>query len=663
MSAYRFTLTQVVEGLRRLCVPRERETGDLQRNAVLWLSAVADGEPRTSSFGFGQRPPRVDARRLAESSYLGALGFLVGTRILLAEDRGRIQEALNNVLRRRAHTVEHSGFADDPLCLAGLILLASWLDDSNGLDVLRSAAEEPAPTPILALFLAAAKQALVRPMSIDLTNAGHLAAVVLAARSSIAVVRALFPSLPSADAEQMLIGQLCLADGPQSADIDSMVILVALELILAKPNSLAMSQASDQGGSNPEQSDWTMSESNLLDRLNALLPAQFGELIFKLGIPDHYLPVGAPQTTCAIDVLKYLRNEGRLHELTQSFHPSKGPKPDRSVSNGREQQGSPAVTGDRSSLKNLAQPSITIRIAPASASDSTRAASAAGAAVDVGIVIALKEEFRVFYEEIAKSARTIEDGGQHYYFFGRSPADVTARYSCVATFVGEMGPTFASVVAEKMIARQRPTTLIMLGIAAGIHSDLRIGDVVVGSQIDSYLEAAKVVEGEAGFQFERSGNSFQVDATLLGRVRNLEFSRPGAYAAWRAGARSALVSMGHDVGTLIDRGVIREAPELHEAHIASGPVVAASERFTAWVRAGDRAYKALEMEGGGVVTSVHLSPTGTKALVIRGISDYGDERKKTLDATGAGVLRRHAMKVAMSFLWTLLECELLPKID
>ena len=50
-------------------------------------------------------------------------------------------------------------------------------------------------------------------------------------------------------------------------------------------------------------------------------------------------------------------------------------------------------------------------------------------------------------------------------------------------------------------------------------------------------------------------------------------------------------------------------------------------------------------------------------LVLRGISDFGDDRKKELDAIGAGDLRRYAMGNAVRFLWGLLDAEERPRAD
>ena len=70
---------------------------------------------------------------------------------------------------------------------------------------------------------------------------------------------------------------------------------------------------------------------------------------------------------------------------------------------------------------------------------------------------------------------------------------------------------------------------------------------------------------------------------------------------------------------------------------------------------------AVEMETGGVLAAVYERTAPTHSLVLRGISDYGDERKKQSEEIQEGVLRRYAMRNALRFLWRLLLIGHLPR--
>jgi nucleoside phosphorylase len=285
--------------------------------------------------------------------------------------------------------------------------------------------------------------------------------------------------------------------------------------------------------------------------------------------------------------------------------------------------------------------------------------------VDLGIVIALKEEFREFMA-LLPVKHDIERGevtGQFGYLF-EHPA---SRHQCVVTFIGEMDPTPAALHTERLIARWSPRSVVMLGIAAGLHSDVRVGDVVIASQVDSYLSSAKALPGSESqsFAFSFGGKVYQGDFDFLTQVRNFEFAQAQAFSLWRQTSARLLEELVPEEGAraaLVREGLVRNVPELLDVHLASGPVVGAAQQFTQWLRDGrDRTLKALDMESAGLMEAALSRIVPARTLIIRGISDYGDERKSQLDAIEGGGLRRYAMRNATHLLWALLESGVLPR--
>ena len=111
----------------------------------------------------------------------------------------------------------------------------------------------------------------------------------------------------------------------------------------------------------------------------------------------------------------------------------------------------------------------------------------------------------------------------------------------------------------------------------------------------------------------------------------------------------------------MEEGLVRGAPSITDAHLASGPVVGAAQQFTEWLRSKrDRNLKALEMESAGLMAAAVRRVEPARTLIIRGISDYGDKRKEQLDKVGEGALRRYAMRNATRLLFHLLETGVLP---
>src|SRR5258708_23902306 len=86
--------------------------------------------------------------------------------------------------------------------------------------------------------------------------------------------------------------------------------------------------------------------------------------------------------------------------------------------------------------------------------------------MDVGIVIALREEFTEIYKEIKNRCKPLQDAetGRYYYLFEHAGAKTNHKYKCVATFVGEMGSIKESFLTQQLLTPCDPPTLIMLRI-------------------------------------------------------------------------------------------------------------------------------------------------------------------------------------------------------
>ncbi len=294
--------------------------------------------------------------------------------------------------------------------------------------------------------------------------------------------------------------------------------------------------------------------------------------------------------------------------------------------------------------------------------------SPASSPIDVGIVIALREEFAVFYKEIKDRCKPLQDAetGRFYYLFEHTSAKANYKYQCVATFAGDMGSIKAGLLTQRLISQWKPRTLIMLGIAAALSKDVRIGDVVIASQIDAYLENSKVfpsTDGE-GYVFMYSGEVYRSSSDLLHAVRNFEFVHGEIFQDWQARCTSELrqAAASESLEKMILRKLLRNQVQMVDGHVASGPTVVASQAFTDWLRTRDRRYLALEMEAGGLMAAVYEEVDPKRTLVLRGISDYGDERKGELDEMGEGVFRRYAMHNAIQLLWRFFDAGILPYV-
>lgn len=285
---------------------------------------------------------------------------------------------------------------------------------------------------------------------------------------------------------------------------------------------------------------------------------------------------------------------------------------------------------------------------------------------DVGIIIALQEEFEEFANCVTLEPLERDESQPHYYYRATRQGGGGGRhYNCVVEFVGSMGNTYSAIHAERLIRKYDPRTIVMLGIAAGIHRGVKIGDVVAASHVDSYIEASKVEDKDGGatYQIRWGGDAQATNSTLLSAFQNFKYAHRDGYDRWVAACAKNLDDLlsPEERDRLISQGLLEPQAKHHVVHLASGPLVVISPAFIKQLHERDRAYKAIDMESGGVIISSHKRDIPVRTLVLRGISDRGDERKAEVDAMGKGALRRYAMRNATEMLWALLEEGVLPR--
>ena len=284
--------------------------------------------------------------------------------------------------------------------------------------------------------------------------------------------------------------------------------------------------------------------------------------------------------------------------------------------------------------------------------------------IDVGIVVALREEFRELLQDIDYETTDDTEQLRTYYLFQR-PGTVTP-YRIVATLVGDKGEQPAAIVTDRLVSFWAPETVVMLGIAGSLDDeDLRVGDVLVAKAVNSYMRDAKAVDATIGFEFRLGGAEFPVTPALVTRIQNLEFQYPQAYSRWRSESVAQFERLVKDETTrarLISERCVREQPCFVEGLLASGPAVSAADAFRTWLKSHrDRNLKAIDEESGGMMMAAEYRATRKNTLVLRGISDAGNVNKATIQQIGDGALRRYAMGTAVRLLWQFLEVGLLPR--
>jgi nucleoside phosphorylase len=285
---------------------------------------------------------------------------------------------------------------------------------------------------------------------------------------------------------------------------------------------------------------------------------------------------------------------------------------------------------------------------------------------DVAILFALEEEFEEFFPYMKDVENEPHRTGTQFYVFEYKGS--RREYTCVSTFVGTMGAQDAFDLTATVIDRYRPRTIVLIGIAGSLDKRVCVGDVVVADSVDDYLQDARVLPADGSFHFQLSGRTYRPNIIPINQLRHLKFSHTADYKLLMDQCRS-------DLNGLLDSlkpgerdaaaKIVRSGDvAITSGHLASGSVVGAANAFAGWLRSNrDRKYLAIEMESAGVMNAIYRRAGDEQALIIRGISDYSDERKDLLDQIGGGVFRGWATRNAIRVLLKLLDLGMIVSSD
>lgn len=260
----------------------------------------------------------------------------------------------------------------------------------------------------------------------------------------------------------------------------------------------------------------------------------------------------------------------------------------------------------------------------------------------LGLIVPLKEELDEVYRVLSKQRRCPEATGSDYFYDLDSGVP---QVRLVASVMGDMGPVAASTRTSRMLQLFQPSVVNVLGIAGALDDECRLGDVVVAREVCEYLKDSKAEDREeqGAFRFKYSGAHWPLAARFSQAVTNFSLDSPERYAAWKEACIQARNELGLSPNTLL-----ANEPTERLGHVASGDTVGASKAFSVELLGIDRKFLALEMEAAGVARACHENHTDW--LVIRGISDFADERKKQLDSTARGGYRKLAARSAAEYL-------------
>lgn len=245
------------------------------------------------------------------------------------------------------------------------------------------------------------------------------------------------------------------------------------------------------------------------------------------------------------------------------------------------------------------------------------------ASVDVVILTVTQAELTAACNvlQIGDRRHKTEDGT--VYLLGGVHSELARRdYVIALACIGDAGNSGAAVAAARAIETYRPRAVLLMGVAAGLRGKVKIGDVVLSERVVAYEPVAPVrsdggtVEA-TGPEVDRAPHSMRQDVVhYRGDPRRLQaaFERAGGVIpAPTADQADAF------------RVHVADAIAARSATIASGEQLLLDPSTLIAVRALDGKGEVGELEAIGVVEACRRA--AVPWLVIRGISDLGDELK------------------------------------
>lgn len=269
------------------------------------------------------------------------------------------------------------------------------------------------------------------------------------------------------------------------------------------------------------------------------------------------------------------------------------------------------------------------------------------------IVIALKEEFDYFRNELAVVLEPVSGSPFPYYTF-RLPWHASHPSLGAVAFLGEMGNESAALATYQLVDHFTPQLVGNIGICGSLTPDVRLGDVVVAESVENYAYRGKIQgrEGTAegrGSLLRFGGRSFHPTDQFSEETEHLPLQHPDRWASWQKDTLDDLqLGLRPDQRQQL-RGLelIGDSVQARKGDIASGPFVVASEEFKRELLSHNRYFIAVEMEAAGVLQGAKRHPSSPATIILKGVSDFADERKHLLESSTKGVVRGWALRNAL----------------
>ena len=270
--------------------------------------------------------------------------------------------------------------------------------------------------------------------------------------------------------------------------------------------------------------------------------------------------------------------------------------------------------------------------------------------IDLVLIVPLEEELEQVTQvfELQENRSTLLD----YRHLAKSPVE---DLKVLIVLQENMGKQFASQATQQVLEEYDVGMIICVGIAGGLSSDFKLGDVCFsGDIIDVYNNAkAEDIDG-GGIDYQLTPTHYECDRQGLASFKFLK-TQPDTrsiYVKWQETGLEFARQLGlQRIPDKSGRPQPVDAPKAGFGTIFCG-VVSKSEDYNKKLKNIDRKAIALETETGGVFEAV--KGKSIPVLAVRGICDYADRQKNELEKSTGGDLRKLAARNAANFVYAQL---------
>jgi nucleoside phosphorylase/CheY-like chemotaxis protein len=184
-------------------------------------------------------------------------------------------------------------------------------------------------------------------------------------------------------------------------------------------------------------------------------------------------------------------------------------------------------------------------------------------------------------------------------------------YRVIACSINKMGMQATASVSSMIISKFKVKQIFMTGICAGIKErDMNFGDIIIAENSLDY-GSGKMTESDTGnFIFKPEPHQLPTDQQLISKLNNFI----------NKNVEILKIQTAYKGNTSTNILKAKIGP------VASGSYVVASKSFVSNISEPNRKLLAIDMEGYGLYLACHFF-NQTKALFIKSICDFGDEKK------------------------------------